>query len=277
MTSVSRRAGTEAAMWLRLLDQEMGSLKPARGQSEAARFSRQRSQRLSRFFQAALSHSDVSGMIEVGARWAGASRKFLERGEDRVAHAYEANPYVFAELLQRGIPPSLSLFREAIYDGSPEVQLRLRVDDRLGSNASVKRRRSKSGEFINVASPAISLGEAIKRMRNEDPGIGRIGLWIDAEGAAFDILSSSATSLSDHVAAIYVELEDADVWAEAGDALSVVDTLVDCGFIPVARDREHPFAFNLLALHAQTYKRIYPHGRKWLLAERDRLASGMKG
>nr|WP_230534050.1 hypothetical protein [Microvirga roseola] len=66
------------------------------------------------------------------------------------------------------------------------------------------------------------------------------------EGAAEQVLAGAPEVLR-RTLAVFIECETRPFWHEGGSAGTVVDTLLQAGFIPVARDREYgDEQFNIL-------------------------------
>lgn len=73
----------------------------------------------------------------------------------------------------------------------------------------------------------------------------RISLWIDCEGCGGEVVSGCEDILP-KVQTIFLEHEDVDYWN--GEMLSsqLFEMLLDKGFVPVARDFEYEYQYNVL-------------------------------
>jgi len=85
----------------------------------------------------------------------------------------------------------------------------------------------------------------------------RFVLWIDVEGIAERVLAGSTQILPD-TDAIFIECETFPFWKDGSSASGVTRTLMEAGFIPVARDREYDDKqFNMLFVAASAAHLLY--------------------
>ncbi|RVH21425.1 FkbM family methyltransferase [Sinorhizobium meliloti] len=113
-----------------------------------------------------------------------------------------------------------------------------------GAN-SILPRSDKSTEYKTVAVPT-------KRVDDFFPGIKSCAMWVDVEGASKQVLSGSAETLSKCKVAI-VEVEDYQKWAGQWRAANVIETMMNAGLVPVARDFEFKGQYNIVFLRSDVF------------------------
>jgi FkbM family methyltransferase len=210
---------------------------------------------------------------DVGAFDGIAATEFKRRNPECRVYAFEANPEIFSrfETLHHGSGVD---YRNLAIDNrsgtatifAPRMASRLYVDGQFiettfeepaDSGRSSMLRRNEAATYAEFEVPSRTLdefilGEGIDHL-NET-----IVLWIDVEGAVDRVIRGASQTLS-RTAVVLVETETERFWQGQFDSSQVCNSLMDLGFVPVARDREyHDFQFNILFVHADYLLTIYP-------------------
>ena len=120
------------------------------------------------------------------------------------------------------------------------------------SNASTKVRLGTQRRSVSVSQ--VALDTASSRL-SSDSSVRAFGLWIDVEGSSFEVLPGGRSAISKLAKVIILETEDEAVLEGSGQRLEINDLLINCGQVPIARDREHPYAFNILSVNEGVYSR----------------------
>ncbi|HEX4870678.1 MAG TPA: hypothetical protein VFV27_00025, partial [Nevskiaceae bacterium] len=82
---------------------------------------------------------------------------------------------------------------------------------------------------------------------------GRQILWIDVEGALDQVLAGAQATLS-RCDAVYVEVETAAAWPGQMIDVDVIHHLGQHGLLPVGRDIQRSWQYNLLFVHERHYR-----------------------
>ena len=221
-------------------------------------------ERLITFFTGLLALIKPDLFLDIGANDASAALYVKARFPSCKVMAFEANPAVHA-LYQPGVAAA-GVEYENIAIGSQDGVTSIYAPVTL-SNAYV------DGEIVAMASrePPHS-GKASLHRRNEaatydhhavrsvtldtlmrDAGLPLqtrdAALWIDVEGAAFEVLQGAKAAL-ERTSIIFIESENHEFWTGQKLCGDVAHVLISAGFLPVQRDREYgDKQFNTVFLH----------------------------
>ncbi|MCP9926729.1 FkbM family methyltransferase [Cyanobium sp. CH-040] len=189
-------------------------------------------------------------VIEVGAFEADFSQKMIKRFPGIEVVALEANPRVyshFAETISktgvRYINAAADTEAGTVSFYVPEVIAgnKMPAIGRMGSLHEVGLRDSQV-TMLDVK--AVKLDDITRELNST-----KACLWIDAEGAVDRVLIGAKESLK-KTGVIYCEIESSPVWKEQTLAGSILDMLQNHGFIPIARDCQKWFQYNVLCLRS---------------------------
>lgn len=186
-------------------------------------------------------------MIEAGAKDGGiAARVKAARPATRVV-AFEANPYTFRRFAERHADGASGVdYRNvALSDRSGDVtfHVNVRPDGRPsadGQGSLLTRVPDHARPTAEVGVSATSLDECF-----EPAGNVSFALWIDVEGATRPLLRGGAAVLH-RTAVLIVEVEERSIWGGQATRADVVDVLSRHGLVPVARDFQSRYQFNLV-------------------------------
>lgn len=187
--------------------------------------------------------------IEAGAKDARSSRRARKHLPDARVVAFEANPYVHERNREVNARPErpIEYHHLALTDRDGDVTFNVRrdVDGRPLADGQGSLRdlvdHEPGTEAVTVRGTTL---DSFFEGHGEDE---RCFLWMDVEGAVDQVLRGAAATLR-RAEAIFVEVEDkADwVWGRAWTAREVAAHLFDYGLVPVARDYQSRYQYNVL-------------------------------
>lgn len=186
--------------------------------------------------------------IEAGAKDATASRQARRYLPDARIVAFEGNPYVHER------------FRATNDDQRHRLEYRhLALTDRPGEVTFNVMKAPNGTPMANgkgslkdlvqwehgteaVTVPATTLDDFFADQRGSP-----CALWVDVEGATEQVLGGGQQLLAD-AQLVFIEVEDRDnwVWGPAWTANDVAVHLLDHGLVPVARDYQSRYQYNVL-------------------------------
>jgi FkbM family methyltransferase len=163
--------------------------------------------------------------------------------------AFEANPHNFlAMTADRALKKSgIQVIHKAVSNENGIVsfylaqQISSGKDWRKGTSSLLKRKVN----LDRVQETAVDVEAITLNTFLTDRNLERCALWIDVEGAAYQVLSG-ANLVSDRILIGHVEVEEVPVWSNQMDAKAVVNMLSEQGFCCVARGRgsnQHDIVF----------------------------------
>lgn len=118
-------------------------------------------------------------------------------------------------------------------------------------------RRDEDSTYDEVTVPSITLDSLLSEALNED-GERSVALWIDVEGAAYQVLTGALRTL-DRTSTIFIETEGYRFWQDQKMSNQVALFLVQRGFVPVAKDREYgDKQFNTIFVHSSLVSQLVP-------------------
>lgn len=203
--------------------------------------------------------------FEIGAFSATTSLALKEALPDTQCFAFEANVYNYDFFRQQYNyeEAGVNYINAAISQrtGKEKFYVQKAINEieveKVRANNSLLQRQQKNVEYEELEVDAYTIDSFI-----QSKGVSidnkRISLWIDTEGAAFEVLRGMKAVL-ENVHSIFIEVEEKRYWKDQALAQQIIRYLLRAGFIPVARDFEAPFQYNILFIragivHRPTYK-----------------------
>jgi FkbM family methyltransferase len=189
--------------------------------------------------------------VEAGAKDAGISAKVKAMLPGTRAVAFEANPYTHGRFRDRHADGATGVeyLNLALSSGVSDVTMfvRRRPDGTPSADGrgSLLRNAAYQPGHLEVTVPATTLDAFFA----DRPGVA-CALWIDVEGAAHLVLDGAHRLLAG-AQLLIVEVEERPVWSGQHVRRDVVARLRDLGFVPVARDFQSRFQFNLILMPRQ--------------------------
>lgn len=213
---------------------------------------RQVERRLINFYRRLCLWIEPTVVLEIGAHEATFSRWAAESLGSASVQAFEANPHVYAKYADELSGTGVDYRHLAVGPVNGEVQLNVPravrgIERPLTNRMASLGVHTEAGDTLQVSVPAVRLDDHL----NLGPA-DVVVAWIDVEGANAPVLSS-AGSVLERVAGIFIEVESETTWEGQWLDTDVAHFLRSHGFLPVARDviRGRPHQYNVVFLPAQ--------------------------
>jgi FkbM family methyltransferase len=240
-----------AALWWRQLFSELGTPADTGAPGLPGQIAKARHKAVTDLFFDLLTRAPIDCLIEVGAHYAETSKRFVASRPGARAVAYEAAPDIYERAIGQGLPDRVTMYNCAVGAEPGTATLFLPRDQNLQVWAST-RRRAGDVDVQEIVVPMVSLDIAGRAMAGT--GAERdLAIWIDVEGTALDVLRGGEDLFRRRIAVAYMEINDISTYDGAATSHDIIALLLKLGFIPVARDNEYHDAWNLLAVHEDTY------------------------
>ncbi len=257
-----------AITWWRLLLAELESSAVMKTPGPAGLAARHRVNGLRELFFSLLSNSQIELLVEVGAKEAETSRRFVQSQPRGRALAFEAAPETYRKTLEVGIPERMELVNCAVGAHVGEATFFLPLDEKVSAWGSTRKRLLENIAVREFTVPMTTLDRIAPPAQQKSPSRDA-ALWIDVEGAILDVLSGGAEFIRNRVGWIYMEVYDFDVYEGSGNILQVLETLLKAGFVPVGRDNQFQLGWNLLVGHEDLYCATHDTIAKWMYRQRS--------
>jgi FkbM family methyltransferase len=232
---------------------------------------------LARFFYEVSRALGPDLFIEAGAKDASSSRRARRRMDPKRIVAFEANPYTHKTYARKfsknNIDRNIEYLHLALSDQPGQVTFNVNKSAEgkpvVDGRGSLLKHEYKPNGFIEVTVEATSLDTFFA-----DHDYSSCAMWIDVEGALEGVLTGGASTL-DKASIVIVEIEDRSMWG-SGQWMreDVVSYLYDHGLVPVARDFQSRYQYNIVFIRQtvlDSAERV-----RWLLA-RHLSATGAGG
>ena len=228
---------------------------------------------IERFFQ--LVHSLQPRLfLDIGANDASTACRIKAMMPACEVWAFEANPEIHGRFVSAVTMAGVNYANLAISSATGKVNLyspktlsRAIIDGEVVDLASVEpevtgktsmRKRNEDATYREFSVDAISLDDFMAARQTDGKLDRNAALWIDVEGAAFEVLTGGEAALK-RAAVILIEAENYEFWSGQKQAADVAKLIIAAGFIPLDRDREYgDKQFNTLFLHHSFAHLIYP-------------------
>lgn len=212
--------------------------------------------RVRRLFFGLLDEWNASELIEIGCHDAETSARFVTDRPARKAFAIEAIPAICERAATMHADKPIEFLQLALGRRNGNATFFVPSDDRQKAWGwgTLKKRNDADIQYDEIQVEMLTLTTAATRL-GLDHGDRSAAIWMDVEGAQLDIVEGGMAFLSRKVAIIYTELYDNRVFNDAGTSITVVQRLLECGFIPIARDNQFAKGYNLIAVHREVYDR----------------------
>jgi FkbM family methyltransferase len=236
-----------------LLSRDLAMLSTAVKYNLAQRSERIRSMKtLVRFFFNLVKILDVDLFVEAGAKDGSASRQAKRAlGEHRVV-AFEANPYTYRRFEGENAGTGVEYLNLALTDHPGPVTFNVLRDDEGaprpdGQSSLLKRNRGRDQErgFEEVTVDGVTLDGFFADHPFENAAV-----WMDVEGASKFVLGGAPETLK-RTAVLIIEVEDRPYWGDDHWLRErVMSHLYDNGLVPIARDFEYEYQYNIVFVRA---------------------------
>lgn len=182
-------------------------------------------------------HLSPALVLDIGSMDGADSRRFREMNADAAIIAFEANPHNFARMLsdERLLRADIEI-RELCISSEPIVSFYVSRESLEGKG---NRGMSSTLKSLSAESQADEIKLAAHRLDQIIPSSASdqsVALWIDVEGAAFDVLMS-ATGAAKKIAFVHVEVELIESWMGQRLKSDVMDLTAEFDLLPLAQSR----------------------------------------
>lgn len=190
--------------------------------------------------------------IEAGAHNAATSVKMRSLVPDAQIVAFEANPHNHTKFAARQDFNALRIdYRlQALTDTIGPVTFKVLVQEGAvmrkpdSGRSSLLPRTGDAARYEDVTVPGTTLDAALNGVA------GRVALWVDVEGAARQVLGGAGATLA-RTDVMMIEAETRPFWQGQWLHTDICAHLMGLGLVPVARDFEYRYQFNLLFLRPE--------------------------
>ncbi len=259
-------ASGDAVKTMTLLARDLAMLDAAASYDLQRPKEKQRSVRdLARFFFWVADILEVDLFIEAGAKEADASRRARKRIDPQRIVAFEANPYTFSHYDSKfdNAAAGVEYVHCALSDEPGEVTFHVnRTEDGepiVDGRGSLLKHQDKPAGFIEVTVEATTLDTWFA-----DHEYTSSAMWVDVEGAVEGVFTGGKQTL-ERAAVVMVEVEDRALWhGEQWLRPDVVSHLYDRGLVPVARDFQSRYQYNIVFVRATALDEV--DRLRWALA-----------
>lgn len=207
---------------------------------------------------------------DIGANDGSTSELAKKQFPEAVVFSLEANPNIYGKnvnrLTRQGIqtlniaasgetgqvtiyvPKTLS----RAYQNGEIVPASITEGPDTGKSSLLKRDEQASyDEYVVQSTTMDLLLEGYRAPEKRD-----IALWIDVEGAAYEVLSGCEKTLQ-NTSLIFIETENFQFWKNQKYSSDITTLLIKNGFIPISRDREYEDKqFNIVFIHGSLIRFI---------------------
>jgi len=185
--------------------------------------------------------------IEAGALNATFSRKIARILPETKVIAIEANPNNYSKICSKPYPENMSVYHKAVIEEfSKEVSFFIKKNsETAGNNSLLKKKRLKDDLYEEVKVEGIRL-DTLLDLNNIDES-STVCLWVDLEGMGYEGLKSMGTRLK-QCKAIYIEVEDNQIWKDQKTSKDILEFMTEQGFIAFGKDAQYKTQYNILFL-----------------------------
>lgn len=205
--------------------------------------------RVKRAFQDLVVHAGTTVTLEVGAFEADFSRWARATLPDARVVAFEANPYVHERFRAEVEAAGVEYAHACVGDTAGPVTLQVPRDFRSHPFAQVNQMASLATSIDTdvqeqVEVPGVRLHDVVP-LGDDDV----VAAWIDVEGALGRVLPGNEETLR-RASVVFVEVETEPVWHGQWLDTDVAGWFRDLGMVPLLRDLQRPWQYNLVLVSA---------------------------
>jgi FkbM family methyltransferase len=230
-------------------------------------------QRLVEFFLQLLELVKPRVFFDIGANDASMAVRVKRQMPDCTVAAFEANPLIHQVYQATVVAQGVNYVNAAVaaQDGIAKIYAPVTLSngfvagevvpmvstEPLVTGKSSLLRRNEDATYNEHLVTSISL-DALMRDNGNGSVQRDVALWIDVEGAAFEVLSGAKQALA-RTSVIFIESENHEFWTGQKQCADVARVLISAGFLPLQRDREYgDKQFNTVFIHHSFADVIYP-------------------
>ncbi len=230
-------------------------------------------ERLIELFFGLIDDLDVGRFVEAGAKEADASQRAAAGRADRDVVAFEANPFTHRRFEERLRETRVDYRHLALSEspGTIKFNVRRNADGNPiadGQGSLLGRASYKPGYVEGVEVEAVTLDSFFAERDGGTISPARVACWVDVEGASSMVLRG-AQALLGRTDVLMIEVEGRPAWdGQEWLWADVVEFVRGFGLVPIARDAQSRFQFNIVFVRDSLVKS--PQVRRRLHAWRSR-------
>lgn len=191
--------------------------------------------------------------IEAGAKDGGTSRRARTYLPDAKITAFEANPYTYERFAPsfKDKSDGVTYLHRALSDADGQVTFNVRV---FGGKPSADGQGSmlKSQE-ATADSKAVTVAASRLDSHFKPASFDRCAIWMDVEGA-YEMVLKGGKGILNKIDALFIEVEDRSTKQGQWLAGNVMDYLADFDLMPLARDFQTRYQYNVLFLNRRNLR-----------------------
>lgn len=213
-------------------------------------------------FRSLVSLFQPEAILDVGSLDGSDALHFEKLDPNAKVYAFEASPRNF-ETLSGNVTQSASRITcvnraAGAIDGTTEFLVWDEpADGNEGANPGMHSTRQRADAIAGSQSKLIVPMCRLDSFARENALTGRVALWVDVEGASFDVLSG-ADGLKDQIAFVHVEVETEEIWQDQKTERDVLALAPTLGLVAIARGA-HPVQRDLVLVQKcllKSHKRL---------------------
>ena len=164
--------------------------------------------------------------------------------------AFEGNPHNYEKIIKKGQASSagIELIHKAVSNKPGQLVFHVQkyTDDKndqwMAGTSSILQRKKEVGDTEEVSVESVRLDDYIKA---EAPDNNSIALWIDVEGAGYEVLEG-IESITNNITFLQVEVETEEIWHGQKLKKDIQPLMETYGFIEIGRgkhERQHDLVY----------------------------------
>jgi len=192
-------------------------------------------------FQELLKMFKCEMLLDIGCLDGTHSRRFRRVLPKSRIIAFEANPTnyksIMADVRMKEAQIEVQHLAVTNFNGILQFQvenLSANIKDGRKGMSSILKRKSGSLGITEVEIPSIRIDSFLTSL---DKLPDKIALWIDVEGAAFEVLEGIG-SVKEKIAVVHVEVETKEIWTGQKLENQILELMSSLGFVPIAHGHE---------------------------------------
>lgn len=193
-------------------------------------------------------------ILDIGSRDGRESMKFRSISPESRIIAFEANPYNYESMLNdiKLNGSDVVIVNKAVSNHTGNIDFfRIETDEEWKSGASSIFSRTSDNDNEKIEIPVITLDEYLSGISDK----GKIAMWIDVEGAAFNVLDGARETMPNTLF-VHVEVETDYIWENQKIKKDVDEVMSACGMRELARpwSSNHKKQFDVLYINDDEWK-----------------------
>lgn len=153
--------------------------------------------------------------------------------------AFEANPHNYKKFKKSIEANNITFIHSAISNTNEPITFKIQNGrENEGNNSLLNRTKAPTKGYTNVDVKCSKLDEY-------NTNITSAGLWIDAEGAGYEVLEGAQLIL-EKTKYVFIEVEEIRYWVNQKLDYDIINFMQSKGFTAIARDKEYKHQYNII-------------------------------